>query len=70
MCITGIKGGNRLLSELMELVRKGHVKPISPITVFPFEDVISALRFLRAGTHIGKVVISNGTETNIKVPVS
>lgn len=64
-----INDASRLLSELMDLVQKGHVKPISPINIFPFEEVVSALRFLRGGTHIGKVVISNGSETNIEVPV-
>jgi hypothetical protein len=57
------------LSELMDLVEKGHVKPISPITVFPFEDIVSAFRYLRGGTHIGKVVISNGTNSNIELLV-
>lgn len=60
---------SRLLSELMDLVEKGHVKPISPIMVFPFEDIVSAFRYLRAGTHIGKVVISNGTNTHVELPV-
>jgi hypothetical protein len=60
---------SRLLSELMDLVEKGHVKPISPIMVFPFEDIVSAFRYLRAGTHIGKVVISSGTNTHIELPV-
>jgi D-arabinose 1-dehydrogenase-like Zn-dependent alcohol dehydrogenase len=53
----------------MDLVEKGHVKPISPMTVFPFEDIVSAFRFLRAGTHIGKVVISNGTNSHVELPV-
>jgi len=53
----------------MVLVGEGHVKPISPITVFPFEDIVSAFRFLRSGTHIGKVVISNGAASSAKVPV-
>jgi hypothetical protein len=54
----------------MDLVAKGHVKPISPITVFPFEDIVSAFRYLRGGTHIGKVVISNGPNTNIKIELA
>jgi hypothetical protein len=39
------------------------------MTVFPFEDIVSAFRFLRAGTHIGKVVISNGTNSHVELPV-
>jgi hypothetical protein len=58
-----------LFAEIMDLVTKGHIKPISPVTVFPFEDIVSAFRFLRAGTHIGKVVISNGASSHVEVPV-
>jgi NADPH:quinone reductase-like Zn-dependent oxidoreductase len=64
-----INAASRLLSELMALVDKGHVKPISPITVFPFEDIVSAFRYLRSGGHIGKVVISNGLTSSVEVPV-
>jgi hypothetical protein len=53
----------------MDLVEKEHVKPISPMTVFPFDDIVSAFRFLRAGTHIGKVVISSGTNSHVELPV-
>ena len=53
----------------MDLIEKGHVQPISPMKVFPFEDIVSAFRFLRAGTHIGKVVISNGTNSHVELPV-
>lgn len=44
----------------MDLTAKGHIKPIAPMRVFSFEDIVSALRYLRAGTHLGKVVVSNG----------
>ncbi|KUJ12798.1 putative polyketide synthase [Mollisia scopiformis] len=59
----------KLLSELMQLVKDGHVKPIAPMSIFPFEDIVSAIRFLRAGTHLGKVVISNGAGNSFEVPV-
>ena len=60
---------DRLLAELMDLVAKGHVKPIAPVTVFPFEDIVSAFRYLRGGTHIGKIVIPSGANRNIELPV-
>jgi Zinc-binding dehydrogenase len=53
----------------MELLEKGHIKPIHPMKVFPFEDIESSLRYLRAGTHLGKVVISNGLGSIVQVPV-
>ncbi len=59
----------RLLREMMDLAAKGHIKPICPVKVFPFEDIESSLRYLRAGTHLGKVVISNGPGSAVQVPV-
>ena len=59
----------RLLTQLMGLIEKGHVKPISPIKTFGFEDVPSAFRFMRGAKHIGKIVISNGSQNIDKVPV-
>ena len=59
----------RLLTQLMGLIEKGHVKPISPIKTFGFEDVPSAFRFMRGAKHIGKIVISNGSRNIDKVPV-
>ena len=59
----------RLLTQLMGLIEKGHVKPISPIKTFAFEDVPSAFRFMRGANHIGKIVISNAVQNIIKVPV-
>lgn len=55
---------------MMDMLEKGQIKPISPMKVFPFEDIESSLRYLRAGTHLGKVVISNGPGSIIQVPVT
>ena len=38
--------------------------------VFPFEDIPAAFRYMRGGNHIGKIVISNGPNAEIQVPVS
>lgn len=58
------------MSKLFELIEQGHIKPIAPIHRFSYADIPSAIRFLRAGKHIGKIVISDGPEGEIKVPVS
>jgi len=60
----------RLLKEMMDLYCKGAIKPISPVTVFPFEKIVDAFVFLRGGNHLGKVVISNRTTEKVMVPVS
>lgn len=54
----------------MDLFEKGHIKPISPVKLFSFEDIASAFYFMRGGSHIGKIVISNGSSNTIDVPVS
>lgn len=60
----------RLMAKLFKLIGEGHVKPISPIHRFPFDDAPSAIRLLRAGKHIGKIVLSNGVNPRLMVPVS
>ncbi|KAL2069921.1 hypothetical protein VTL71DRAFT_14600 [Oculimacula yallundae] len=60
---------HRLLTELFRLIDRGHVKPVAPIHRFSFADIGSAIRFLRAGKHIGKIVITDGSAPDIKVPV-
>ncbi|RYP61239.1 hypothetical protein DL771_010199 [Monosporascus sp. 5C6A] len=59
----------RLMSQLFELVHGGHVAPINPIHRFSFADIPSAIRFLRAGRHIGKIVITDGPDAVVEVPV-
>lgn len=59
-----------LMTKLFELLDARHIKPINPIHIFSFGEVASAVRFLRAGKHIGKVVISNGPEPKVSAPVS
>ena len=61
---------HRLLKQFMDLIKAGHIKPIQPMKVFPFEDVASAFRYMRGATHIGKIVISNGSQKQIEVHVS
>ena len=55
---------------MMDLLQKGHIKPISPIKTFPFEDISSAFRFMRGGNHMGKIIITNGLNAKVDVPVS
>lgn len=51
----------------MTLIKDAHVKPIQPITTFPVEDIPSAFRFMRGASHIGKIVISSGSQNQMKV---
>lgn len=49
-----------LLDQMFGLLAQGHIHPISPVKIFPFVDIDSAMRYMRSGTqHIGKIVLSN-----------
>ena len=58
-----------LFTELFVLINAGHLKPITPITTFGFDDVISALAYIRSGRHLGKIVITDGEKEDIDVPI-
>lgn len=60
----------RVLCELSVLIRGGHVKPITPRRIFSYGEIPTALQLLRTGSQIGKLVISNGPDTDVIVPVS
>ncbi|TGJ87024.1 hypothetical protein E0Z10_g1720 [Xylaria hypoxylon] len=58
-----------LLRETFELYNKGHITPISPTRVFQFDQIPSALRLMRSGKHIGKLVISRAEDPDFQVLV-
>lgn len=58
----------KLLVEIFDLVRGGHVGPIHPITVYGFDQVIPALSYIRRGQHIGKIIVSSG-EKDVQLPI-
>ncbi|KAK3313628.1 hypothetical protein B0H66DRAFT_503226, partial [Apodospora peruviana] len=58
----------RLLKEVFELVEAGHVRPIHPVTVFPVDQVLSALSVIRRGQHVGKIVISSADQ-DLQLPI-
>ena len=52
------------------LIRGGHVRPIAPRRIFSYREIPAALQLLRTGSQIGKLVISDGPDTKVAVPVS
>lgn len=60
----------RVLQKIRQLLAWGHIKPISPMKVFSFTKIVDAMRYMRPGEHIGKIVISDGENVeDIKVLV-
>lgn len=49
-----------LMTGCFELLSRGHIKPINPITRFGFDRVPEAFAYIRNGSHIGKVIITDG----------
>ncbi|KAI1424149.1 hypothetical protein F5Y12DRAFT_715501 [Xylaria sp. FL1777] len=60
-----------LFDELFVLIKAGRIKPINPITIFGFDNVVGALSLIRSGRHIGKIVISNcgSSQDDVQLPI-
>ncbi|ROW15068.1 hypothetical protein VPNG_03455 [Cytospora leucostoma] len=59
----------KILQTVRSLLTAGHIRPISPRKVFPFDKILDAMRYMRSGEHIGKIVISDGDAEDVKVPI-
>ncbi|KAL7787165.1 beta-ketoacyl synthase domain-containing protein [Trichoderma ceciliae] len=59
----------RLFDELFVLINAGHLQPIHPVTTFGFDAIPAALAHIRAGRHMGKIIISNQQTEDLQVPI-
>lgn len=60
----------RILQTVRQLLVEGHIKPISPMTVFSFSQIPDAMRYMRSGEHMGKIVIADDGEVeDVLVPI-
>jgi NADPH:quinone reductase-like Zn-dependent oxidoreductase len=57
----------RVLDDVFDLLRKGVVQPISPITIFPISNVEAAFRTLQAGKAHGKILVTANPDDMVKV---
>jgi NADPH:quinone reductase-like Zn-dependent oxidoreductase len=48
----------RLMADVLQLLEKNEIRPITPITVYPLPEVEKAMRVMQAGKHLGKIIIS------------
>jgi NADPH:quinone reductase-like Zn-dependent oxidoreductase len=59
---------HKVLNAVMDLLGKGTIVPIGPVTVVPISEVESALRKLQSGKTSGKVIVDHAsTEELVKV---
>ncbi|PYI04018.1 putative PKS-like enzyme [Aspergillus sclerotiicarbonarius CBS 121057] len=60
----------RLMKQMFDLINGGHIRPIEQRTVFPYSDIAGAIRYMRGGAHIGKIIISrDAAQSNPEVPI-
>ncbi|RDL42230.1 Acyl transferase hydrolase [Venustampulla echinocandica] len=60
---------HKLLKQTFNLLRGGHIGPIHPVKIFPFDDIPAAFAYMRSGRHIGKIVVTSGINAKVKVPI-
>ncbi|OHX00063.1 polyketide synthase [Colletotrichum incanum] len=48
----------RLLERCKNLLEEGSIKPVNPITSFKAAEIVKAFKYLQAGSHIGKAVVT------------
>ncbi|TAQ83605.1 hypothetical protein B7494_g8071 [Chlorociboria aeruginascens] len=56
-----------VMGKVMELFVTGQLTPVSPITVMPLTQMEDAFRFLQAGKHMGKIVLSANDDTIVNI---
>jgi NADPH:quinone reductase-like Zn-dependent oxidoreductase len=59
----------RVLQTIRQLLVEGHINPITPVRVFPFAQLRDAMRYMRSGEHMGKIVLSTEDTGDLGVPV-
>lgn len=58
---------SRILSDVMDLVRQGAIRPITPITVYPYSQIESAFKQMQLGKHVGKIVLKPSDDDIVPV---
>ena len=59
----------RLFEEIFRVVQDGHVKPIRPVRIFGFDEVVAALSHIRRRKHIGTIVVSHWSQNDVQPPI-
>ncbi|RKU46330.1 Type I Iterative Polyketide synthase (PKS) [Coniochaeta pulveracea] len=58
---------HRALVDIVQLIARNKVQPISPVTTYPLAEIEKAFRLLQAGKHMGKVVLSASEADTVPV---
>ncbi|KAK8010514.1 hypothetical protein PG990_009479 [Apiospora arundinis] len=58
---------HRVLGRIASLLEQKAIYAVEPITAFPINEVQKAFRQMQMGKHIGKIVVSMGSEDSVPV---
>ncbi|KGO78334.1 Acyl transferase/acyl hydrolase/lysophospholipase [Penicillium italicum] len=56
------------LATFSDWYRQGKIGPIKPVKIFDAADVVSAFRYMQAGTHLGKILVRMPTSVESLSP--
>ena len=54
-----------VFTEVVTLLQRGNIQPIEPVTTTPISQFATALRKLKSGEHMGKMVITLGKNDSV-----
>lgn len=57
----------RVLRDVLNLLDKKYIQPISPLTAYSIQDIEKAFRTMQTGKHIGKIIIKPNEGDMVKV---
>ncbi|KAI1176151.1 hypothetical protein F4777DRAFT_578200 [Nemania sp. FL0916] len=56
---------HRALKNVSKLMEQADIRPVAPIKTFSLADVSKAFRYMQAGKHIGKIVLSTSAKETV-----
>jgi len=59
----------KLFDELFFLIKIDHLKSIHSITTFEFENIISALTYIRSEKHLDKIIIFSAEKEDVRITI-
>ncbi|KAL7620421.1 hypothetical protein AAE478_009416 [Parahypoxylon ruwenzoriense] len=62
-----LEWGSRIFNDCFKLFHEGKLTPMKPITAFPIDQAEAAFRFMQAGKHSGKIVVTVPDDVQVMV---
>jgi NADPH:quinone reductase-like Zn-dependent oxidoreductase/ubiquinone/menaquinone biosynthesis C-methylase UbiE len=57
----------KIMREIMQLIDERKVSPVTPMTVYELPQVVDAFKLMRAGKHLGKIVVRTDKSAFVQV---